>query len=73
MIEKKGTCPYGQVYVCPACGKPSGNSYIEQLQNAMFAARKDAMIETAKRCVELANDCAAGYEVVEAIEREFKL
>jgi len=27
----------------------------------------------ADRCVELANDCATGHEVVEAIEREFKL
>lgn len=35
--------------------------------------RKDGMTVAAKRCIELANDCAAGYEVVAAIEREFKL
>ena len=34
---------------------------------------KVGMLDAAKRCIELANDCAAGYEVVAAIEREFKL
>ena len=42
------------------------------------AARQDefymyGMHKAAKRCVELANDCAAGHEAVAAITREFKL
>lgn len=34
---------------------------------------KHGALKSAKRCVELANDCAAGHEAVAAIEREFKL
>ena len=34
---------------------------------------KHGATSAARRCVELANDCAAGHEAVAAIEREFKL
>jgi len=47
--------------------------YYDQCDAQIIAFREDATIEATKRCIELTNDCATIYEVVGAIEREFKL
>lgn len=47
--------------------------YYDRCDYQLDEFRKDGMITAAKRCVVLTNDCATGYEAVEAIEREFKL